>query len=87
MNLEEAKRCIEACANYLDNEGSPRACHDLNKSVSMLIDWTVNRVVELAREDDERQHENIYGQKYWDKEYKKSLEEILEQIKKELGEK
>lgn len=50
------------------------------------LDWIVTRAVELGRVDDERQFKNIYGQTCWDKEYKKTPEEILEQIKKELGE-
>jgi len=85
--LAEAKRCIEACSNYLHYEGSLIANYDLNKAVSTLTEWIVNRAVELGRVDDERQFKNIYGQTCWDKEYKKTPEEILEQIKKELGEK
>lgn len=77
--LAEAKRCIEACSNYLHYEGSLIANYDLNKAVSTLTEWIVNRAVELVHfQKPERATATM---RYL------SSEEILEQIKKELGEK
>lgn len=79
----ECTKCSATIEGGYDEQDAISACNFRTPS----LDWIVNRAVELGREDDERQHKNIYGQTYWDKEYIKSPEEILEVIKKELGEK